>query len=340
VFRILWEYFVTIPCGSPNAKRSSFNYLVDSRGVTALENLTFLCELAPKASEFLDRHLASYRPWYPHELEPWTLGRDFGASNSWDSNDFPLPDGVRSSLLVNVLTEDNLPQYYATISQLFGYDGPWGDWGRQWAAEESRHSDALRTYLLLSRAIDPWKLEDMRMESMVASRLASTRPEIYDGLVYLSIQELATRIAHRNTGKLLVDTGADHPAVRSGYEIMARISTDENYHYLFYRDLVKAGFEINASQIILAIEKQLSTFEMPGTDIQNFGHHAAVIASTGIYNLDLHYEQNLKPLILSHWKIEHVVDLSDEAKLSRDRILRRLTRLGALLAASRNRMLS
>ena len=30
-------------------------------------------------------------------------------------------------------------------------------------------------------------------------------PSVADGIVYVALQELATRIAHRNTGKLLED---------------------------------------------------------------------------------------------------------------------------------------
>ncbi len=52
-------------------------------------------------------------------------------------------------------------------------------------------------------------------------------------LVYVTLQELATRIAHRNTGKL-----ARRPR---GYEVMARVAADENLHYLFYRDLASGG---------------------------------------------------------------------------------------------------
>ena len=43
-----------------------------------------------------------------------------------DSLAEPLPDGVASALFVNVLTEEYLPYYFASIDSLFGRDGAWG----------------------------------------------------------------------------------------------------------------------------------------------------------------------------------------------------------------------
>ncbi len=54
-----------------------------------------------------------------------------------------------------------------------------------------------------------------------------------DGLAYVALQELATRIAHRNTGKLLDD--------RLGTKVDGAGGSDENLHYLFLRDLVTAA---------------------------------------------------------------------------------------------------
>ena len=58
-----------------------------------------------------------------------------------------MADGLRSALLVNLLTEDNLPHYFRAIDQIFGADGPWGEWSRRWTAEEGRHSIVIRDYL-------------------------------------------------------------------------------------------------------------------------------------------------------------------------------------------------
>ena len=43
-------------------------------------------------------------------------------------------------MIVNLLTEDNLPSYHREIAPRFGRDGAWGQWVGQWTAEEGRHS--------------------------------------------------------------------------------------------------------------------------------------------------------------------------------------------------------
>ena len=64
-----------------------------------------------------------------------------------------------------------------------------------------------------------------------------------ESLVYVALQELATRIAHRNTGRMIGD-----PA---GYDVMMRVAADENLHHLFYRDLATAAIELDPSTMVL-----------------------------------------------------------------------------------------
>src|SRR3990170_3394676 len=177
-------------------------------------NDALLAELEPTAARLLDRHLASTKEWFPHDLVPWSRGRDFEAGYEWSAEDVQLPDEVRSALFVNLLTEDNLPYYFRTIERMFGADTAWGTWARRWTAEEGRHSIVIRDYLTVTRSIDPVQLERARMAQVECGEVPE--PETaQDGLVYVALQELATRIAHHNTGKVL-----DDPV---GYEVMKRV---------------------------------------------------------------------------------------------------------------------
>ena len=89
----------------------------------------------------------------------------------------------------------------------------------------------LRDYLTVTRALDPVALERARM-AQVSKGEVPVKDGYCDGIVYVTLQELATRIAHHNTGKLLTD--------KAGYEVMKRVAADENRHHLFYRDLATA----------------------------------------------------------------------------------------------------
>ena len=127
-----------------------------------------LNELTPVAESLLERHLATTKEWFPHEHVPYSRGRDHVPGHVWSEDDADL-DGatltpeVRSALIVNLLTEDNLPYYFRTVESLFGDDGAWGAWVRRWTAEEGRHSMVIYGYLMTTRAVDPVELERARM---------------------------------------------------------------------------------------------------------------------------------------------------------------------------------
>src|SRR5580765_3114205 len=232
-----------------------------------MSTASLLHELTPVAEQLTERHSEICKPWYPHEYVPWSLGRDFAPGEEWDENEVPLPDAVRSALFVNLLTEDNLPYYFQTLDRMFGRDGVWREWSHRWTAEEARHATALRSYMTVTRILDPRLLEDGRMSQMSKGQVPDPESPV-DGFVYVALQELATRIAHRNTAKALREhLGPNHPVGEAGYQLISRVAADENFHFLFYRDLTAAALEIDASAVVPAIERQVREFEMPGTGI-------------------------------------------------------------------------
>ncbi len=281
------------------------------------DDLRLIHELMPAAEKLMDRHANSSKEWFPHLYVPWSRGRDFEQDEEWDPEAFPLPAAVRDALFVNLLTEDNLPYYFHTIDNIFG-PGVWGEWIRRWTAEEQRHSIVIRDYLTVTRALDPVELERARMAQVSGAKVPEP-PTAAETLVYVALQELATRVSHRNTGKLLGDP--------VGYEVMARVAADENLHYLFYRDVVAEAIALDPSAVVKAIDVQVRDFEMPGTGIHNFTARAASIARAGIYDLALHYDQVLVPVVLRHWKLEEIDGLTSEAEEARTRVLRYMGRL-------------
>jgi acyl-[acyl-carrier-protein] desaturase len=277
-----------------------------------------LVELGPTVERLVDRHLAGAKEWFPHEMVPWSRGRDFVPGEAWDPNECPLPEVVRDAWFVNLLTEDNLPHYFETINRVFGATDAWGSWSKRWTAEEGRHSIVMRDYLTVTRAIDPTALERARMDQVALGEVPQPQ-DPRDGLAYVAMQELATRIAHMNTGKLMDD--------QVGYEILKRVAADENKHYLFYRDLVTAALELDPSGTVQAIDRQVRDFEMPGTGIHGFAEKAKAIAKAGIYDLKIHLEQILKPVVINHWKVDQLTGLTAEGEQARERIVRHLDRL-------------
>ena len=293
-----------------------------------MDDRALLAELEPVAGKLYDRHDKTAKEWFPHELVPWSRGRDFEPGVEWEPDELAPPPPVRSALFVNLLTEDNLPYYSMEIHEMFGAGGAWGEWARRWTAEEGRHSIVMRDWMTVTRAIDPVDLERGRMAQVCGGIVPHPQTAIR-GLVYVTLQELATRISHYNTGKFLTD--------KFGEDIMKRVAADENLHYLFYRDMATAALELDPSQTVIAIEAEVREFAMPGVGIPNFDVHAKAIAKHEIYDLLIHHDKILVPVVLNHWKVAELTGLTDEAEAARDKLLQRISRIGKAARRMRER---
>ena len=280
--------------------------------------------LEPALRLGLERHLAQATEWFPHEYVPYEVGRNY-VEEPWESTDSDLSEVARMALEVNLLTEDNLPYYHLALWETFGSEGAWGEWVRRWTAEEGRHAIVLRDYLTVTRGVDPVALERGRMEMVNRGYYPNGEGGFFvdplDGLVYTSLQELATRIAHRNTGAY-----TDDPLIE---KLTSRIAIDENLHYVFYRELAKAALEIDPSAMVLAINRQVVGFQMPGIDMPEFKAKAIQMAKAGIYDLRIHHDQVVLPVLFKHWKIDQLTGLSDAAEEARDGITNYLAMLDA-----------
>lgn len=283
-----------------------------------------LHELMPCVERSLDRHIGAAAEWFPHEYVPYAQGRDY-VEEPWRETDSGLPDPARTALEVNLLTEDNLPYYHLGIWQTFGNDEAWGEWVRRWTAEEGRHSILLRDYLSVTRGIDPARLERGRMDMVVRGWYPGFSKEgPLDGVIFLTLQELATRISHRNTGETTRDERLRN--------VCGRIATDENLHYVFYRDVAREAIQVDPSAAILAMHRQIIGFKMPGSEMPDFRAKAKTIARSGIYNLRIHLDQVLTPVLDKQWRIWDASGLSDEAARAREDIANHLERLARVAA--------
>lgn len=211
-------------------------HLGSSKAWTDAQLLYALEEVVEKE---LNRHLKVAKDWMPHEYVPFSDGRNFPGifedGEAWETGQSKVTDIGRIALVVNLLTEDNLPSYHHEIASLFGRDGAWGTWVHRWTAEEGRHGIVMRDYLLTSRAVDPDKLEQFRMAHMAEGFESDNRHSMLHSVAYVAFQELATRVSHRNTGHQSGDPVCDR--------MLARIATDENLHMVFYRNLLGAAFD-------------------------------------------------------------------------------------------------
>src|SRR3954452_6937199 len=217
-----------------------------------------LYELEPVVAANVERHLGIAKDWQPHDYVPWSRGRDFAflGGDDWSPADSALDPVAKTAMIVNLLTEDNLPSYHREIATQFGRDGAWGQWVGRWTAEEGRHGIAIRDYLTVTRGVDPVALERARMEQMTVGYDSGDKTPL-QALAYVSFQELATRVSHRNTGKTTNCPLAE--------QLLARIATDENLHMVFYRNLMAAALELAPDDAMAAVRDEVVGFTMPGS---------------------------------------------------------------------------
>jgi acyl-[acyl-carrier-protein] desaturase len=285
-----------------------------------LTQVQLLTELEPVVEANLNRHLRMRKDWNPHDFIPWSDGKNYYAlgGQDWEPGQSKLSEVAQTAMVQNLLTEDNLPSYHREIAMNFSLDGAWGQWVNRWTAEENRHGIALRDYLTVTRAIDPVELEELRVEQMTRGFSPGQNGQgedklfassLFDSVIYVTFQELATRVSHRNTGKACGEPIAD--------QLLQRISADENLHMIFYRDVSEAGFDVAPDQAMHSLHHVLRNFKMPGYTVPDFRRKAVVIAVGGVYDPRIHLDDVVLP-VLKKWRIFEREDFTGEAARMRD----------------------
>jgi acyl-[acyl-carrier-protein] desaturase len=296
-----------------------------------LSDKDLLTELAPAAEANLNRHLEMAVEWHPHDYVPWDQGRNFAAmgGEDWDPEQSQLSEVAKAAMITNLLTEDNLPSYHHQAAEYFSLDGAWGTWVGRWTAEEARHSIVIRDYLVVTRGVDPVALEQARMVHMTNGFRATPEEEARHktdfllSIAYVSFQELATRVSHRNTGKVCNDPVADR--------MLARVAADENLHMIFYRNMCGEALDLAPDQALEAIASVVEHFRMPGQGMPHFRRNGMMMAKHGIYDLRQHLEEVLMP-VLRKWQIFDRTDFTSVGEQRREQLAAYLAELEGQVA--------
>ena len=271
---------------------------------------------SPTAVKLLERHLGTAKEWFPHELVPWSRGRDFAEGEALGSRRRrSCATGARSALFLNILTEDNLPHYYRQINGTFGNDDVWGEWNRRWTAEEGRHAIVIRDYLAVTRSIDLRELERARMRQVSMRHRARTPTP--------SPTASSTSRCRSSPPASRTATPASCSTIPQGEAIMSRVAADENLHHLFYRDLVVGR----------ARDRPVGHGRgdrAPGAHVRDARRRAsttsrrtrASIADAGVYDFASHHDQILVPVVFKHWRIEQLQNLKAAAEQARERLVK------------------
>jgi acyl-[acyl-carrier-protein] desaturase len=136
----------------------------------------------------------------------------------------------------------------------------------------------------------------------------------------VSFQELATRVSHRNTGRFTEDPVAER--------LLTRVAKDENLHMIFYRNIVEAALQIAPGPTMRAITDEVVGFQMPGAVIPGFSRKAVQMARAGIYDLRIHHDDIVLPLV-RQWNLLELEGLDEEGERARQELVAALAELDA-----------
>lgn len=278
-----------------------------------LNDQQLLTELSPDITRLYDHHVEISHRWDPQLLVTYSDALDYADTDPKAPPRLELPKPVVSALIVNSLTEDNLPYYTSYLLGVAeGHEGL-RTWVMRWVSEENDHQYTMRAWLDATGAVNPFMLNRLR-DHQVSTGQVPTPNTVPRALVYTTLQEGSTRIAHTNTGRAL---GKDH----RGNKTMSTIAGDEAKHRNFYFGLAAAGLQLEPSRFVVAMHDEIANFEMPGTGIKGFRLHAARISMAGIYGVT-EFLKNADDT-LAEWEVWDVPDaeLTDEAKQARDALV-------------------
>lgn len=221
-----------------------------------------------------------------------------------------------ASFLVGLLTEDNLPYYTEENGRKARLNDTLYMWLREWTSEEYFHSIFMREWGKYSQMIGKLVSHAEYQQGVVSQLRGGMNVRINNirqGFAYLSLQELATRVSHHNSG-WTVD--------RLGRRMYRKTGGQELLHHKFYTAGAAAMLDADPDATVIAIHDQYTgeAFSMPGEkSIPGFKPLAAKIAIAGI--LDGRILNQLKADIIDKLDIEGRTFSSDKAKAAQEALV-------------------
>ena len=275
-----------------------------------------LSHLEEKVKEWIEYHIAKRNLWFSSDFLP----ADEKMNDDKETNIKSLrdrsrgiKDEVRVAVALNLLTEEGLPHFHRLIAKYLGDRSFWSKWNNMWTAEEDRHGAVIRDYVRDARLFSFREVELMQFHYIESGFNPDWDKDPYKVFVYTTLQERATQVSHKNTGKL---AGQDEPLLNG---ILSNIAADEAKHYSFYRNVFKEVLNLDPNRAMLSAADIMPAIDMPGISMPNFRNMADVVRRIGIYG-PRDYKKIVEEAI-KFWEIELITGLNDIAQKAQEKIL-------------------
>lgn len=285
--------------------------------------LEVLNDMEPVVAELIEAHEAKRRLWWPSDLIGPPEGEDperhFAELRKRASG---IPDAVRVSLVMGLLTEEGLPQFHRVISEHTPDASQWRQWNNMWTAEEDRHGTLLHDYLWEARIVHPRVLDEMQFAYLKSGYNPDWQRDPYQMFAYTSMQERATQVCHQNNARR---AGEYDPVISRGLD---RVGAEEARHFHFYRQVFAESLARDADRALASLARALRLFEMPGGNIPTFAEMTDVIRRANLYG-PRHFLKIIQELI-EYWGLTTLTNLGAMGHEAQDFVLSYPARLARI----------
>lgn len=266
--------------------------------------------------------------WQPSDFLPESNNPDFTKEiKEIQEQCKALPYDYMAILVGDLITEEALPTYESWLMEVDGISKGepkgWSKWVRMWTAEENRHGDLLNKYIYLSGRVNMRQMEISTQHLIADGMEIGTARDPYRNFVYTSFQEMATNISHRRTATMAKKHGNEQLS-----KICGVIAADEARHAKAYRSFVTKIFEVDPSEMMIALEDMMrKKIVMPahflrqqGEKIgQSWSHFSDAAQRLGVYT-SMDYTNILESLV-EEWNIGNITGLNGAAEKGRDYLM-------------------
>lgn len=275
-----------------------------------------LQSLESQVKDWITQHIAKRKLWFSSDFLP--------ADEKMEEDQLKIitklrervkgiKDAVRVAVAVNLLTEEGLPHFHRLIAKYLGDNSFWAKWNNMWTAEEDRHGGVLRDYARDSRLFNFKEIEMMQFHYQESGFNPDWDKDPYKVFVYTTLQERATQVSHKNTGKL---AGEEEPMLNG---ILNNIAADEAKHYTFYRNVFKEILLRDPNNAMVSAASIMPAIDMPGISMPNFREMADIVRRIGIYG-PWDYKKIVEEAI-KFWEVDLVTGLNDIASKAQEKIM-------------------
>ena len=301
---------------SKNRAMEIYNHRTDSAVYDTIEKSEVLKSLESKVRDLITSHILKRKLWFSSDFLPSEerMNEDqISVGTKLRERARGIKDQVRVALAINLLTEEGLPHFHTLLTKYLGDDSFWAKWTNMWTAEEDRHGNVIRDYARDSHIFNFREVEMMQFHYVEAGFNPDWDMDPYKVFVYTTLQERATQISHKNTGKT-----AENEEPLLG-KILSSIAADEAKHYSFYRNIFKEILSVDPDSALISAASIMPAIDMPGLSMPNFKELADVVRRTGIYT-PWDYKDIVEEAI-KFWEIESITGLSEIATKAQEKIL-------------------